>query len=1075
MTDGWRELLAPLLDPGQRTYLPLVLGSLVAGLVALMVTERLGVRAAWARVRDGLLAPRLWRHRSAVLDVQLTLAKALLRALGLVPWTVGAVGVASATARAMAALGSPGIQAPPGLVTALYSFALFVAWDGSRYLVHRLMHTVPALWELHQVHHSAEVLTPLTHHRTHPLESALYAARGGLVTGLVAGAFLWAFGAAAQPLQLLGVGALGFALNGLGGNLRHSHVWIAYGAVEGWLISPAQHQLHHELGGGRTNYGAWLAVWDRLGDTLQTSGARRELTFGIAAAERNHAPDDLLGALVQPLRAGARRLVPRPAWALGALLLVPWVALADDEGEPSGDGDEPAGDEAPEGEGEPSPPPPAGDDEPPSPSPDDDGARVDATVEIVERRGRTPRVAGSAHVIDAQELERFENDDIHRVLAPVPGVYVRDEDGMGLRPNIGLRGANSDRSAKITLEEDGVLLAPAPYAAPAAYYFPLTTRLVGVEVFKGPSATSHGPHTVGGAVNLQTRPVPASGATGGADIAFGTYDTLKLHAHTGVGGPVAGAVIEGVLLRSDGFKELDGGGATGFLKGEVMAKGRLWSPRDRPTVAGVELKLGYAGERSEETYLGLSDADFAEDPDRRYAASQLGLMRWTRGQAELAWTLRHQEALDVRVVGYYHTLNRSWRKLNRFAGGPALHDLLLGDGGGQAAVFLAVLRGDEDSAGADQTLLIGTNARVFHAGGVQARARWRASLGKVDNELELGLRVHRDQIARTHDEQGHAMRSGALVPLEDAPVVVTENVHSASAVAMYITDELAIGPLRVLPGVRLEIIRTEARDLLASDASARTEVVGLPGIGVHVQPLPWLSVLGGLHRGFSPSAPGSAVGTKPESSWNAELGARLDHRGLGAEVIGFFNHYENLTGQCTFSGGCADDQLGEQFNAGQVEVYGVEALVSHELLLPAGFGLRGRLSYTFTGSTFATTFVSGFPQFGLVEAGDALPYVPAHQGAATLGFTHPFGHIELAAKAQSAMRDVAGQGVIADTEKLPAFLVLDLAVDVQLSRFATLYATVNNLTNSRTMVSRRPFGARPGRPFHVMVGAKLRF
>jgi len=1071
MTDWWRALLAPVLDPAQRTFAPLLLGSVAVAVVTLMVLDRTTLRGAWERVRKGLLSSALWRHRSSVFDLQLAISKGLLKVMVTVPWAVGATSIALLTTRFLARFGTPAWMAPEWSVTAAYSLTLFVAWDASRYLLHRLMHAVPMLWEFHQVHHTAEVLTPLTHHRSHPLESALYALRGVMVTGVVAGIFVWAFGPSAQPLQLLGVGAIGLMLNAFGGNLRHSHVWITYGRAERWLISPAQHQLHHARGTDRTNYGSWLAIWDRLAGSLRMAGLERELEFGLLERQRNHEPDDLLGALVAPVREASRRLTPRLGWMLLLLLALPATASAEDlrretrraadesgeaEGEGSGDDGESGGGEDQEG-GE------------------DNEGDISEVITIVDRRGRTPRVAGSAHVIDEEELERFENDDIHRVLAPVPGVYVRDEDGFGLRPNIGLRGANSDRSAKITLEEDGVLLAPAPYAAPAAYYFPLATRLVGVEVFKGPAATSHGPNTVGGAVNLQTRGVPLSGATGGVDVAYGTYQTLKLHGHAGYGGVHGGAVVEGVLLRSNGFKDLDGGGETGFLKGEVMAKGMLRTKPGAPVGSRLELKLGYAGERSNETYLGLSDSDYAENPDRRYAASRLGLMSWKRAQSELAWSLTLRDQFDLRVVGYYHHLNRSWRKLNRFAGGPPLHDLLAGGDAGQNAVFLAVLRGEEDTASADQMLLIGTNARVFHAGGIQARARWRATMGKARNELEVGVRFHRDQIARTHDEQPHAMQDSEPVADSGAPEIVTKNTHSATALAMYATDELTLGPLRLLPGVRLEVIGTQATDELADTNSQRTEVVPLPGLGVHVQPTPWLSLLAGVHRGFSPSSPGSEEGTKPETSLNAELGARVDHRGATVEVIGFFNHYENLTGQCTFSGGCEESQVGEQFNAGRVAVFGVEALLSHEVDLPGGFGLRGRLSYTLTGSRFLTTFVSGFPQFGLVQAGDSLPYVPEHQGAATLGFRHPFGHVELAAKAQSAMRDAAGAGPIDARELVPASVVLDLAVDVQLSDYATLYTTVNNLTNARPIVSRRPYGARPGRPFHVMAGAKLRF
>lgn len=1076
--DGWRELLVPLLDPEQRTWLALLASTVV---VAFLFSLSRGLRGAARATWDGLLAPRLWTHRSAVLDVQLLLAKGLLRGMGLLPVAFGATTVALGVHRTLAPLGSLDLPVPAWAVTALYSAVLFVAWDLSRYVLHRLMHEVPVLWELHQVHHSAEVLTPLTHHRTHPLESVLYGLRGALVTGVVAGAFLWGFGATAAPAQLFGVSLLGLGLNALHGNLRHSHVHISYGPLERWLVSPAQHQLHHALGRDRTNFGAWLAVWDRLGGTLALSRPEHaDLGHGLLPSERNHEPDDLLGALVAPVRGAVLALVGRPArWVLGValLFLAPTLASAEDGAEgPTGEESSPesSGDaDAAEGSDEPSSDP----DAPDSSDPDaegDDARSVNESVTIVDRRGRTPRVAGSAHVLDAEDLERFENDDIHRVLAPVPGVYVRDEDGFGLRPNIGLRGANSDRSAKITLEEDGVLLAPAPYSAPAAYYFPMTTRMVGVEVFKGPAATSHGPHTVGGAVNLKTRAVPRGRAAGGVDVAFGTYDTLKLHGHVGGGSRTLGALLEGVLLRTDGFKELDGGGSTGFLKGELMFKGRVATPDEGPVRSAWELKLGYSGERSNETYLGLSNADFAEDPYRRYAASRLGLMAWRRAQAELAWTLRAGRDVDARVVGYYHHLDRSWTKLNGFANGTSIHGLLLGEGGGQAAIPMAILRGEADSEGPDQQLLIGTNHRRYHAGGVQGRARWRASLGPVTNQLEVGLRVHHDRILRDHDEAPHAMQGGEPVAMGET-VLTTQNDHSATALAVYATDELAVGPLRVLPGVRMEVVRTRALDLLADHSLAKTQAVGLPGLGLHLQATPWLSVLAGAHRGFSPSAPSTDPETTPETSWNVEGGARVDHRGLQAEVIGFYNHYENLTGQCTFSGGCGDDQVGTTFNAGKVHVYGLEALVRGEIALPGGFGVRGNVSYTVTGSRFATTFVSGFPQFGLVEAGDALPYVPEHQGAAGVGFSHPFGNVDLVAKAQSAMRDAAGQGAIPENEVIPAYVVLDLSADVWVSQYVRLYVTVSNLTNAKYLVSRRPFGARPGRPFHGMVGAKLRF
>lgn len=298
-------------DPEQRLFLPFLLGALGVAVLALLAHRRLTLRAL-----RGLFTPRVWLHQSSLLDYKLLFAKPVIHALFFAPallssyalalWTVG---------RLDAWRGVPGPTALPGWqLRGLYTLVLFVAWDASRFLVHFLAHKVPVLWELHKVHHSAEVMTPFTLYRSHPLESLLFKVRGILVTGLLTGLFFHLFRLSAVQYDFLGVNAVGFVLNLLGGNLRHSHVWLRYPRwLERILISPAQHQLHHSavMEQCHSNYGVWLSCWDALLGSLRFSDEGRPRRFGLPRRELNHSPHGLASALFAPMWAGARALVPR--------------------------------------------------------------------------------------------------------------------------------------------------------------------------------------------------------------------------------------------------------------------------------------------------------------------------------------------------------------------------------------------------------------------------------------------------------------------------------------------------------------------------------------------------------------------------------------------------------------------------------------------------------------------------------------------------------------------------------------------------------------------------------------------
>jgi Fe(3+) dicitrate transport protein len=235
---------------------------------------------------------------------------------------------------------------------------------------------------------------------------------------------------------------------------------------------------------------------------------------------------------------------------------------------------------------------------------------------------------------------------------------------------------------------------------------------------------------------------------------------------------------------------------------------------------------------------------------------------------------------------------------------------------------------------------------------------------------------------------------------------------------------------------------------------------------------PWLATFAGVHRGYSPVIPGQPEAVKPEFAVNYELGARAIWRGLHAEVVGFASDYDNLIGVCTFSSGCVDGDGTDQYEAGAALVWGAEMLASWKQQLRSGFRYEVGARYTYTGSRFRDDFDSAFPQWGMVEKGFRLPYVPEHLVGGTVAVGGRIWEISAAPSYSGEMRDVAGEGDIPDTERIPGFFVLDLSAEVRVLKRFRIYTQIANATNSAYIASLRPFGARPGAPLTFVLGVK---
>ncbi len=696
----------------------------------------------------------------------------------------------------------------------------------------------------------------------------------------------------------------------------------------------------------------------------------------------------------------------------------------------------------------------------------------DSAIEVTIVGTPLSRTAGSAHVIKEKQLKRMKYDDPHAVVQAIPGVYVRGEDGTGLRPNIGMRGVNPDRSKKLTLMEDGVLVGPAPYSAPAAYYLPVITRMVQLKAIKGPGSIAYGPQTVGGALDMITRSIPTDWH-GALDVAGGEYAYRKLHTHVGHSNGKFGYLIEGIHLANNGFKSLGNGANTGSVRNEWMFKSSYLLNPTASIRNTFYTKFTYSDETSHETYLGLTDADFESNPNRRYMATQNDLMRNHRTSVVLTHVLEPGHGLTLTTDVYRHDFSRTWNKVNGFRG-TSLYDVLNNPNQPLNALYYSVLTGQQNTSSSDTLLLIGPNQRTFVSQGIQSKLQWDTHTGPIRHQAEAGLRYHYDSVQRDQSESAYAVTQG--VPSSDgtAPYFTTRNKDATHALALHLIDAMQYKRLTLTPGIRMESIFSSHKDHLLGTHQNRTDVVFLPGIGAFYALHNTVGLLAGVHRGFSPASPGSNSATSYESSINYEAGARFVRKNTRAEVIGFFNDYQNLTDVCTYSSGCTGNNVDQQFSAGAAHIYGVEAYAEHNLVWgKVLFPLSA--SYTFTQATFATTFTSDDPIFGKVQKGDTMPYIPQHQASASAGVEYKALGTAARLTYVSAMREQASSGPLENSVHTDHLMTVDINTWWKIRPWLSVYVNARNIANNQVVVSHRPFGARPNAPRWIQAGVTCEF
>ena len=697
---------------------------------------------------------------------------------------------------------------------------------------------------------------------------------------------------------------------------------------------------------------------------------------------------------------------------------------------------------------------------------------LDAVEVLAESKSITSgmflRNAEPSDVVSKSELDQFRYTDIHRIVGRIPGVYISEEDGLGLRPNIGVRGTGSLRMEKLNVMEDGVLIAPAPYASPAAYYSPTAGRMESIEIRKGSTQIKHGPFTTGGSLNYISTSIPSS-KLNSVSLDIGSFGKTLMQVRSGDTMGNFAYLIELYSDKMDGFKELDGGGDTGYTKTDFLTKLRYSFSESH----ALEFKYSMTDELSDETYLGLTDADYSDNPLRRYRATALDEMDADHSQIMLSYAAKLNDNMSLAIVGYSNDFARNWYKLNK-VNGMSLSSITKPTADGWNEFYL--LMDAENSA--DDAYRIKANNREYYSSGIQAVLNVNAGA----HDIQAGLRIHSDEMDRFQWEDRYGMQNGKLVMTTEATKGSDSNrIDSAEATALFVEDRFTTGDMTVTAGARYEEI-TVMRDDWGKTDPDRSETpskrehtmdVIVPGIGVEYAINEFQTVSVGVHKGFAPPGPGTSGVTDkavdPETSMNTEIGFK-SNKGLNSlEFTLFMNSYDNLLGADTAASGGGSDEL---FNGGAVDISGFELYLRRILVDNGRIQMPFELSWTNTSSEFQESF-DGF--WGDVSKGDELPYLPDTMIALNLGLNVDKLSANISMKKTSEMRTVAGSGSIPKSNATDELTIIDLGMRYALQDNITLSVGINNFMDDDGIAARRPYGARPTMPRSFSLGVDYTF
>ena len=674
--------------------------------------------------------------------------------------------------------------------------------------------------------------------------------------------------------------------------------------------------------------------------------------------------------------------------------------------------------------------------------------------EIAGSHDRLRRLPGSVDIVDRETLDKSRVMTTSEALRKVAGVHVRDEEGFGLRPNIGIRGLNPTRSSKILLLEDGIPFTYALYGDNASYYHPPIDRFERLEVLKGGAQIAHGPQTVGGVINYLT-PRPPAQPTGSLTVTGGNRDYFNGHGSYGATIGRTGFLVDYMRKQGDGSRE-----NLNFRLNDLNAKvvrgagdSQTWTFRGN-----------YYSEDSNITYSGLRLDEYMANPRANPFHNDFFYADRFGASSTHAAALSGNMAVTTNL--YWSTFKRDWwRQSSNSAQRP-------NDSADPACVSMANLNTTCGNEG---------RLREYYNWGVEPRVSVHHRAFGVASETDFSVRAH-------FENQDRLQKNGAT-PTARTGVQVESNARTNAAYSGFVQNRFLFGGWTVTPGLRLEHVQYERTNRLANAGAGVTGDTGLtrfiPGIGVSHTTGELVTLFAGIHRGFAPprtediiSNAGGVIDLDPETSWNYEAGVRSALRpGVSVDAALFRMDYENQVVPASLAGGIGATLT----NGGETLHQGLEmrAQVDSAPILNSAYDVYFRFSYTYQPvAEFRGARFSSIPAFGSVSvSGNRLPYAPEQMAVAGVGYAYSAfdARLEAVHTGEQFTDDLNTMAPTSDGQRglIDASVVWNAAVNYVAGR-STLFFTVKNLFDELYIVDRSR-GILPGGPRLVHAGVRVGF